>query len=342
MNDVNGFDRYLVTSAQLSRLQREWEARLPFRKTLSTLFLSAFVGFALLFLVCIILAIVTAITGGDINTLLNRPGSTLVFGAVFCAGAIRTTLRKNTGRVGCQRPFLHEILIGAFAGCSVCAAVIGLNSLFGIYSVLGLSISFHIFPWLLMLCALFVESFFEELLFRGLLMQCIARRETAKGRKNAVLKGVLFSSLLFSLCHIDNNASALFLSFLFGILFSLCFLWRGSLWGVTAFHALWNFTQGNVFGLGSRDIFGPSLLSTYCYNGILNSTPLKQWITAQTFGGLHGLSVAFILVLAIVLVWWRNMERIAKAPPVPAEGPPSSPNEAETGSSHQENLPPKG
>lgn len=339
MNSVNGFDRYLVTSQQLSRLRQEWETRLPLRKTLSTLILSVLSGFVLFFLVCLILAVVTAVTGGDINRLLNRPGSTLAVGAVFCVGAMRTILRRNTGRVGCERPFLRETLMGAFAGCSACAAVVGLNALFGIYSVLGLSISFHMFPWLLMLCVLFVERFFEELLFRGLLMQCIARRGAAKGRKNAVLKAVLFNSLLFSLCNIDANASALFLSFLLGILFSLCFLWRGNLWGITAFHALWSFTQGNVFGLGPRDVFGPSLLSTYCYNGILNSTPLRQWITAQTFGGLHGLSAAFILVLAIVFVWWRNMERIAKVPPVPAEGAPCSSGEAETGLNHQENLP---
>lgn len=339
MNSVNGFDRYLVTPQQLSRLRQEWENRLPLRKTLSTLLLSVFSGFALFFLVYLILAVVTAVTGRDINTLLNRPGSTLAVGAVFCVGVMRTILLKNTRRVGCERPFLRETLIGAFAGCSACAAMIGLNALFGIYSVSGLSISFHIFPWFLMLCALFVEGFFEELLFRGLLMQCIARRGAAKGRKNAVLKAVLFSSLLFSLCHISNDPSALLLAFLFGILFSLCFLWRGSLWGIAAFHALWNFTQGNVFGLGPRDIFGPSLLSTYCYNGILNSTPLKQWITAQTFGGLHGLSAAFILVLAIAFVWWRNMERIAKAPPVPAEGALCPSGEAEAGPNHQENLP---
>lgn len=342
MNGVNGFDRYLVTPEQLSRLRREWETRLPLRKALSTLLISAFSGFALSFLVYLILAVVTAITGGDINTLFNRPGSTLAVGAVFCVGAMRTILRRNTGRVGCERPFFRETLIGAFAGCSACAAVVGLNSLFGIYSVSGLSISFHMFPWLLMLCALFVERFFEELLFRGLLMQCIARRGAAKGRKNAVLKAVLFSSLLFSLCNINTNASALFLSFLLGILFSLCFLWRGNLWGIAAFHALWSFTQGNVFGLGPRDVFGPSLLSTYCYNGILNSTPLRQWITAQTFGGLHGLSAAFILVLAIAFVWWRNMERIAKAPPVPPEGPPCPSGEPASGPDHQENLPLKG
>ncbi len=343
MNGVNGFDRYLVTPQQLSRLRREWETRLPLRKILSTLLFAILSGFALFFLACVILVIVTAFTGGDINTLLNRPGIPLALGATFCAGAMRTILLKNIGRVGCEKPFLREALMGAFSGCLVCVAVIGLNSLFGIYSVLGLSISFHIFPWLLMLCALLVEGFFEELLFRGLLMQCIARRGAAKGRKNAVLKGILFSSLLFSLCSIGSDASALLLSFLFGILFSLCFLWRVSLWGIATFHALWNFTQGNVFGLGARNIFGPSLLSTYCYNGILNSTPLKQWITAKTFGGLHGLSVAFILVLAIVFVWWRNMERIAKAPPAPAEGAPPYPSsEANVGPDRQESLPPRG
>jgi hypothetical protein len=70
--------------------------------------------------------------------------------------------------------------------------------------------------------------------------------------------GMAASSLLFGRPHsLNPNATVLGLAFLslFGAFLELYALAEGGLWGACAWHALWNWTDSNLFGLG--DSGGP-------------------------------------------------------------------------------------
>lgn len=130
-------------------------------------------------------------------------------------------------------------------------------------------------------------------------------------RKNSVAAGVILNSLVFSALHLLNSGIsvlAIVNLFLFGIFASLYYLWRGNIWGVAAVHSMWNFTQGNVFGiLVSGGDFGTSLLtSTVSNSGTL--------LNGGAFGLEGGLAVTIVLAAGIVFVALANVKRIANTP----------------------------
>lgn len=64
--------------------------------------------------------------------------------------------------------------------------------------------------------------------------------------------GIVVNSIVFALLHMANTGIsllALLNLFLFGVFMSVYMVRRGNLWGACAIHAVWNFVQGNVFGL---------------------------------------------------------------------------------------------
>ena len=116
--------------------------------------------------------------------------------------------------------------------------------------------------------------------------------------------------------HLLNNGIAplaLVNLFLYGVFASLYFLWRGNIWGIAAFHSMWNFAQGNVFGiLVSGGDFGVSLLVSV-------SDPSGALINGGDFGLEGGVAVTVVLTLGIAFVLWRNLRRLAGTP-MPLEG----------------------
>ena len=98
----------------------------------------------------------------------------------------------------------------------------------------------------------------EEVIFRGWLLPAI-------GARSQPWIGVAVSSLLFAVFH-GLNPGITLLAFvnlaLFGLFLALWALAEGGLWGVCAWHALWNWSQGSLFGLQvSGNEVSPSLLA---------------------------------------------------------------------------------
>jgi membrane protease YdiL (CAAX protease family) len=95
--------------------------------------------------------------------------------------------------------------------------------------------------------ALVVCAFHEELIFRGYLLQNMLdiRRP---------VWGVLFSSVVFSLMHSLNPGVWTSILpplnlFLAGVVLALAYMVSGNLWFPSAMHFMWNFCQGAVFGI---------------------------------------------------------------------------------------------
>ena len=150
-------------------------------------------------------------------------------------------------------------------------------------------------PWgmiILYFMAFLVQGMSEEILCRSYFMMSLSR-----GCK--LWTCVLFNALMFASLHIFNpgiTPLALINLTLFGIFASVYTLRRGSIWGISAIHSLWNFAQGNVFGVavsGMGD--NPTVFR-------LDTTQGSAWINGGSFGLEGGLAVTAVLLIGIVLV----------------------------------------
>ena len=143
---------------------------------------------------------------------------------------------------------------------------------------------------LLFFVAFLIQGLSEELLCRSYLMVSLSR-------SLPLWVCVMINALLFSLLHVGNpdvSLLGLFNILLFGIFASLLTLRRGSIWMVAGLHSMWNFSQGNLFGIpvSGRDGL-PSLLTATTTDGI--------WQTlfgGGSFGLEGGLFVTVTLILA--------------------------------------------
>ena len=98
---------------------------------------------------------------------------------------------------------------------------------------------------LLALLGFGLQGMSEEVLCRGYLMTTIL-----KHHKPWV--AVMTNAVIFALLHGMNNGISLLAIInltLCGIMFSLYMLRTDNLWGACAIHSIWNFVQGNFFGL---------------------------------------------------------------------------------------------
>lgn len=100
------------------------------------------------------------------------------------------------------------------------------------------------------LLALFLGGFLiqgmsEEFIFRGYLMN------TLGSRHNTVI-AVAVSAAAFSLAHFFNPGFNLLVFFnlaMFGVFAALYMICFDDIWGVCGIHSIWNFTQGNFYGI---------------------------------------------------------------------------------------------
>jgi uncharacterized protein len=99
---------------------------------------------------------------------------------------------------------------------------------------------------LLVLLGWGIQGATEEIIDRGYLLQTL-------GARYAPWLAVITQAVLFAVMHGLNpgglNGFALLNLFLMALTMAFFALWEGGLWGVCAFHAAWNWVQGNVFGL---------------------------------------------------------------------------------------------
>lgn len=137
-----------------------------------------------------------------------------------------------------------------------------------------------------------IQGASEEVLCRGYLMVSIAR-------KNPLWLAVLSSSAFFALLHIMNpgvTVLSLINIFIIGIVFSLYTIKRGNLWGACALHSIWNFVQGNIFGISvSGSGVGLSPLVATNTNGL-------ELFNGGTFGIEGSLSTTIVCVLALAAI----------------------------------------
>lgn len=139
--------------------------------------------------------------------------------------------------------------------------------------------------------AYMIQSFNEELICRGLLMNSIASRK-------GPIAGILINTIFFGVLHLLSPGVTI-LSFinviLFGLIFSLIFYKTNSLWVVSAIHFIWNYFQGVIYG---AQVSGLSLFSS-----VFKSTPIagKEILNGGAFGFEGGFTVTVVILVTIII-----------------------------------------
>ena len=146
-----------------------------------------------------------------------------------------------------------------------------------------------------------IQGMAEEVLCRGYLMCSVARRYP-------LWVGILANSVVFAALHLLNSgisALAFVNLVLSGIFASLYFVRRGNIWGIGAFHAVWNFVQGNFDGI---QVSGTGKMTSVFASSF---TEGRELINGGAFGLEGGLAVSVVLAVGIVLLYlepWKKAE----------------------------------
>ena len=144
-----------------------------------------------------------------------------------------------------KKGMLKEYGLGMLLGFAFFSVCVLLGVLFGGLKIEGISPEFSIGIFVAYLLGYMVQGMTEEVLCRGYFLGSYARRYP-------VYAAVLANSLLFASLHLLNSGISV-LAFinitLFGIFASIYFIRRGSIWGIGAFHSIWNLVQGNFYGI---------------------------------------------------------------------------------------------
>jgi len=185
-----------------------------------------------------------------------------------------------------------EYGIGLVVGLVMFSAVIGLNVVFGGLSYAGALVNGGIAMILFMFLGYVVQGASEELLCRGYFFVSAARR-------SSLLAAMLANSALFALLHAANVGIS-WLAFLnlllFGLFASVYMVRRGNIWGICAIHTMWNFAQGNIFGLQVSGM-NPTA-SIFSFVG----DDSKSWINGGSFGPEGGICVTLVLLISILIL----------------------------------------
>lgn len=137
-----------------------------------------------------------------------------------------------------------------------------------------------------------VQGMSEEVLLRGYLMISVAAR-------NSIALAVFTNSVLFALLHIFNSGISVLAIInltLFGVFASLYVLKTNSIWGICALHSMWNFAQGNIYGIRVSGI--DTGVSVFSFIPKEEGTLLN----GGKFGLEGGLAVTTVLCISIIVI----------------------------------------
>jgi membrane protease YdiL (CAAX protease family) len=207
---------------------------------------------------------------------------------------VRIVDRRRLSSLGLKlRPgWAGDFWRGAGLALLILAAVFAFSLLTGSIRVEGFErpapAGTNVFAYLLgAVVAFLIVGFYEEMMFRGYVLQRIHERA-------GVVPSIVVSSFLFAILHAANPGADVFgimNTVIIGVLLALLYLRSGALWMPIGFHFAWNFSLGYVYSLP---------VSGLPVHGILKVTETEG--TSRLTGGSYGPEAG--LLLTIVLAAW--------------------------------------
>ena len=260
-------------------------------------------GRALLALPCTLL-IPNGMTGSRYLLIsLFATTATVAVVLVYCLAIERRTL-ASLGII--RRGAVNEYAVGLLAGLGLFGLPVLLCVVTGAVTLSPAADTSSLILLPLFFLGFLIQGMSEEMLCRSYLMVSLAR-------KWPLWACAVTNALLFSLLHLGNpgvTVIALVNIFLFGLFASLLTLRRGSIWMVGAVHSMWNFAQGNLFGIPVSGLVGsPSPLVTE-----MGEEKWQTLINGGSFGLEGGLAVTVVLAIACAIVLFAPTKNTEIAP----------------------------
>lgn len=217
-----------------------------------------------------------------------------VFGTILSIVYCRFIEKRPLVSMGMRKDkAVSGYLKGMLTGLAMFSGVVLINIILGAMSFQGLNTNLNIGLLVIYLFAWLVQGMSEEFIFRGFLMNSI-------GGKHSMFSAVVISAGAFSFAHILNSGVtvlALVNIFFFGAFMSLYMICFDNIWGVSAIHAIWNFSQGNLFGISvSGTGSGETLFLT-------SSSESKAIVNGGAFGAEGGIATTIILIIAFAVLF---------------------------------------
>jgi len=236
-----------------------------------------------------------------VPTLIGTVFGTLT--AMFYCRFIEMRPIRSMGAV--KKRCIPDYLIGIVIGAALMTAIVAMSNLTGASkTVMCDKVEYGTIA--LFLLGFFVQGMSEEFIFRGYLLTTIG----GAGYHTAV--GVGITSVGFALAHASNpgfGAMPFINLTMFGVFAALYMILTDSIWGVSAIHSIWNFTQGNLYGIsvsGSADT--ESVMRT-------SAVSEKAWLTGGEFGIEGSIFTTVALGIGIAAVFFLLRKKAAKAAP---------------------------
>ncbi len=213
-----------------------------------------------------------------------------VLATISCMIYCRFIEKRKLSSMGFRKNnALIEYLVGALVGVVIFSVAVGICLVTGALRFDGISANINWGILGLFFVGFLIQGMSEETLCRGYFMISMSRRVP-------VAVAVAVSSIVFACLHLSNNGIAplAFINLvLFGLFAAVYMLKRGNIWGVCAIHSLWNFVQGNLYGIS---VSGMSKFETIFNMSSVNS---KELWNGGSFGLEGGLAVTFVLTVGI-------------------------------------------
>ncbi|CAN5303165.1 type II CAAX endopeptidase family protein [soil metagenome] len=193
--------------------------------------------------------------------------------------------------------YLRHLLIGIILGSATLGLAVFIAFIFG-----GLRFSLNsasplieiAYSLAVSLLVFGVAAAFEEVLFRGYILQTFARAGFA-------WLAIILTSSFFCLVHVRNPNSDLISStntLLAGVWFGIAYLKTRDLWFVWGLHLMWNWTQGSVFGI---EVSGITSVTAFPLLKEIDHGP--TWLTGQEYGIEGGIACTIAILLSGVLIY---------------------------------------
>ncbi len=183
-------------------------------------------------------------------------------------------------------------MIGLVVGVILFGSAVLIGTLMGSLEFKGYILNNQWGLLLLFFIGFIIQGMSEEVMIRGYLMPSLAT-------KIPMRYAVLISSLVFAALHLLNpgmNVIAFINLTLFGIFAGVYMCKTHNIWGVCAIHTIWNFVQGNFFGIL---VSGMDMdVSVFRFKAV----PKQSFLNGGSFGLEGGITVTIVLLIACGLI----------------------------------------
>lgn len=228
-----------------------------------------------------------------------------VFGTITSLIYCRNIEVRPVSSMGVRKnKLIPHYLMGFLTGIIMMTAITLLSVCFGANSIsLCSGINFGII--MLYLLGFFVQGMSEEFIFRGYLL-------TTVGGYHSVWIAVAVNSVAFALAHIFNPGFSVLPCInlvLFGVFASFYMICFDDIWGVCGIHSIWNFMQGNFYGI--------SVSGTGDTESVFRTTARTShaWLSGGEFGIEGSIFTTIILSAGIALVFLKIKKENAQKEP---------------------------